>query len=132
MLQTVDPATGEVIAEVMDARSGDVDEAVTRAREAFASTGPWRTLAPAARARLLWKIGDLIDEHGIELAELETRDQGQPIGISRNVSVAAAAEHFRYYAGWVTKIAGETNPLSFPQTFNYTLREPCSPASKTR
>jgi aldehyde dehydrogenase (NAD+)/betaine-aldehyde dehydrogenase len=124
MLQTVDPATGEVIAEVMDARSADVDVAVTRAREAFDSTGPWRTLAPAARARLLWKIADLIDEHGDELAELETRDQGQPIGVSRNVSVAAAAEHFRYYAGWVTKIAGETNPLSFPQTFNYTLREP--------
>src|SRR5262249_14424462 len=66
----------------------------------------------------------LIEEHGDELAELETRDQGQPYGIARHVSVAAAAEHFRYYAGWVTKIAGDTNPLSFPQTFNYTLREP--------
>ncbi len=73
---------------------------------------------------MLWGIGDLIDRHGDELAELETRDQGQPIGISRHVSVAAAAEHFRYYAGWVTKIAGDTNPLSFPGTFNYTVREP--------
>src|SRR3954452_25406229 len=124
MLQTVDPATGEVIGEVPDASAAEVDAAVARAREAFDPRGPWRTLAPAGRARLLWRIGDLIDEHGDELAELETRDQGQPLGISRNVSVAAAAEHFRYYAGWVTKIAGETNPLSFPQTFNYTLREP--------
>jgi len=124
MLQTVDPATGEVIAEVPDATSADVDAAVGRAREAFDPKGAWRTLAPAARAQLLWKIGDLIDAHGDELAQLETRDQGQPLGIARNVSVAAAAEHFRYYAGWVTKIAGETNPLSFPQTFNYTLREP--------
>ena len=80
--------------------------------------------APRRPGTVLWGIGDLIDRHADELAELETRDQGQPIGISRNVSVVAAAEHFRYYAGWVTKIAGETNPLSFPGTFNYTVREP--------
>ena len=124
VLETIDPATGEVIAEVPDATAADVDAAVSRAREAFSPGGAWRSLPPAARARLLWRVGDLIDEHADELAELETRDQGQPIGISRNVSVPAAAEHFRYYAGWVTKIAGETNPLSFPETFNYTLREP--------
>ena len=124
VLETIDPATGEVIAEVPDATSAEVDAAVSRAREAFSLGSAWRSLAPAARARLLWRVGDLIDEHADELAELETRDQGQPIGISRNVSVPAAAEHFRYYAGWVTKIAGETNPLSFPDTFNYTLREP--------
>ena len=124
VLETIDPATGEVIAEVPDASAADVDAAVARARDAFDPGGAWRSLAPAARAQLLWKIADLIDANGDELAELETRDQGQPIGISRNISVPAAAEHFRYYAGWVTKIAGETNPLSFPQTFNYTLREP--------
>jgi acyl-CoA reductase-like NAD-dependent aldehyde dehydrogenase len=124
LLQTIDPATGEVIAEVPDASAADVDAAVARARDAFRPDGGWRSLAPAARARLLWRVGDLIEEHADELAELETRDQGQPIGISRNVSVAAAAEHFRYYAGWVTKIAGDTNPLSFPGAFNYTLREP--------
>ena len=89
-----------------DASPADVDEAVHRARRAFEAGGPWRSLLPAARARLLWSIGDLIDRHADELAELETRDQGQPIGIARHVSVAAAAEHFRYYAGWVTKIAG--------------------------
>ncbi len=124
VLETIDPATGDVIAEVPDASPADVDEAVQRAREAHRPDGEWRSLAPAARARLLWAVADLIDRHADELAELETRDQGQPIGISRNVSIPAAAEHFRYYAGWVTKIAGETNPLSFPGTFNYTLREP--------
>jgi acyl-CoA reductase-like NAD-dependent aldehyde dehydrogenase len=124
LIETIDPATGEVITEVPCASPDDIDEAVARARRAFEPGGRWRTLPPAERARLLWKIGDLIDRQADELAELETRDQGQPIGISRNVSVAAAAEHFRYYAGWVTKIAGETNPLSFPGTFNYTLREP--------
>ena len=124
VLETIDPATGDVIAEVPDASPAEVDEAVQRAREAHRPDGEWRSLAPAARARLLWTVADLIDRHADELAELETRDQGQPIGISRNVSIPAAAEHFRYYAGWVTKIAGETNPLSFPGTFNYTLREP--------
>jgi aldehyde dehydrogenase (NAD+)/betaine-aldehyde dehydrogenase len=124
VLETIDPATGDVIAEVPDASPAEVDEAVQRAREAHRPDGEWRSLAPAARARLLWAVADLIDRHADELAELETRDQGQPIGISRNVSIPAAAEHFRYYAGWVTKIAGETNPLSFPGTFNYTLREP--------
>jgi aldehyde dehydrogenase (NAD+)/betaine-aldehyde dehydrogenase len=124
LIETIDPATGEVITEVPHASPADVDEAVDRARQAFEPGGPWRSLLPAERARLLWSIGDLIDRHADELAELETRDQGQPIGISRQVSVAAAAEHFRYYAGWVTKIAGDTNPLSFPGTFNYTVREP--------
>ncbi|MGZ8701624.1 MAG: aldehyde dehydrogenase family protein [Gaiellaceae bacterium] len=124
VLETIDPATGEVIAEVPNASAADVDAAVARARAAFRPGSEWRSLAPAARARLLWRIGDLIDENADELAALETRDQGQPIGISRNVSIPAAAEHFRYYAGWVTKIAGDTNPLSFPNTFNYTLREP--------
>ena len=124
LFQTIDPSTGEVITEVPEASPRDVDDAVERAREAFRPGGPWRSLLPAQRARVLWQIADLIEEHADELAELETRDQGQPLGIARQVSVAAAAEHFRYYAGWVTKIAGETNPLSFPGTFNYTVREP--------
>jgi aldehyde dehydrogenase (NAD+) len=55
---------------------------------------------------------------------METQDQGQPLPIASNVSVAAAAEHFRYYAGWVTKLSGETLANSFPNVFNYTLREP--------
>lgn len=124
LFQTIDPSTGEVITEVPEASPRDVDDAVARAREAFRPGSPWRSLVPAQRARVLWRIADLIEEHADELAELETRDQGQPLGIARQVSVAAAAEHFRYYAGWVTKIAGETNPLSFPGTFNYTVREP--------
>ena len=122
--ETVNPANGEVLAEIPEASEADLNAAVDAAREAFRPDGAWRSMAPAQRAQILWRVGDLIDEHADELAELETRDQGQPIGIARQVSVAASAEHFRYYAGWVTKLAGDTNPLSFPQTFNYTLREP--------
>ena len=59
-----------------------------------------------------------------ELAHLETLDQGQPLGVSQGISVAGAANHFRYYAGWVTKMEGSVNPISFPDTLNYTRREP--------
>ena len=124
VLETIDPATGEVIAEVPDASAADVDDAVARAREAFRPGGAWRSLHPPRAHGCSGGSAISIDRNADELAELETRDQGQPIGISRHVSVAAAAEHFRYYAGWVTKIAGETNALSFPATLNYTLREP--------
>ena len=81
-------------------------------------------MLPAQRAGVLFKVAELIEKYADELAQLETLDQGQPLGISKNVSVMGAAEHFRYYAGWVTKIQGWTNPVSFPDTFHYTKREP--------
>lgn len=120
---TVDPATGAPHARCADADRTDVDEAVAAARAALDSPA-WAGLAPAERARILWRVGDLIDEHAEELAQLETLDQGQPIGVSRMVSVKVAAEHFRYYAGWVTKLYGETAPMSFPNVLQYTKREP--------
>lgn len=121
--ETCDPATGEVLGTVAEASPQDVDRAVEAARAALFA-GEWSGMTPAARAQLLWRVGELIDEHAEELAELETRDQGQPLAISRRASVAGAAEHFRYYAGWVTKIEGETLPVSIPSVFNYALREP--------
>jgi acyl-CoA reductase-like NAD-dependent aldehyde dehydrogenase len=122
-IATVNPATEEIIREVGFASTTDVDAAVDAAEAAF-NTGEWRDMLPVARARLLFRLADLIEAHADELAELETHDQGQPIGISRNISVAGAAEHFRYYAGWVTKIEGRTSPISFPNTHHYTRREP--------
>ncbi|WP_137723357.1 aldehyde dehydrogenase family protein [Prescottella subtropica] len=121
--ETVDPATGRVHAHCADAGAADVDATVTAARDALHDPA-WAGLSPAERAKLLWRIGDLIDEHADELAALETADQGQPLGVARAVSVAGAAEHFRYYAGWVTKIEGETSPVSFPGVLQYSTREP--------
>ncbi|MFI1337345.1 aldehyde dehydrogenase family protein [Streptomyces sp. NPDC020845] len=121
--ETLDPATGRPHATVSDAGASDADAAVRAARAALESPA-WAGITPAQRARILWRVGDLIDEHAEELAALETLDQGQPLGISRAVSVAGAAEHFRYYAGYVTKIYGETAPLSFPGVLQYTKREP--------
>jgi acyl-CoA reductase-like NAD-dependent aldehyde dehydrogenase len=120
--ESLNPATGEPHATVPEATPKDVDAAVAAARTAFESE-EWAGLPPAARAKLLWRVGDLIDEHMEELVELETRDQGKPIGVSK-VVIPGVAEHFRYYAGWVTKIEGETPPVSIPGVFHYTLREP--------
>ena len=112
-IPTRDPATGQVLEEVGTASKADVDAAVAAARRAL--TAPeWAGLLPVRRAALLFRLADLIEEHHEELARLETLDQGQPIGVSRQVSVTGAAEHFRYYAGWVTKLQGTTNPVSFP------------------
>lgn len=122
-IPTIDPATEEVIDEVPSATSSEIDAAVAAARIAL-DRSDWAALLPVQRAALLFRLADLIDAHHEELAALETRDQGQPIGISRMVSVTGAAEHFRYYAGWVTKIQGTTNPISFPDTLHYTRREP--------
>lgn len=122
-IPTYDPATEEVLDEVAFASAADVDAAVGAARRAFGSPS-WRDMMPVDRARLLFRLADSIDEHAEELAALETKDQGQPIGVSRSVSVGGAAEHFRYYAGWVTKIEGATAPVGFPETLHYTRREP--------
>ncbi|MYW96487.1 aldehyde dehydrogenase family protein [Amycolatopsis rubida] len=122
-IPTRDPATGTVLEDVGTATQADVDAAVAAARRALASP-EWAGLAPVQRAKLLFRLADLVDEHHEELAALETRDQGQPIGVSRQVSVTGAAEHLRYFAGWATKIQGTTNPVSFPDTLHYTRREP--------
>jgi acyl-CoA reductase-like NAD-dependent aldehyde dehydrogenase len=80
-------------------------------------------MSAADRAKILWRIGDLIDQHSEELGTLETLDNGKPIFESRYVDMPMAAEVFRYYAGWATKIHGETIPVRGP-FLNYTLREP--------
>jgi acyl-CoA reductase-like NAD-dependent aldehyde dehydrogenase len=80
-------------------------------------------MRPAERQRLLWKLGDLILEHADELARLETLDNGKPIFESRQIDVPMVANCFHYFAGWATKLAGETLPVN-PAFFTYTLREP--------
>lgn len=121
--KTLDPATGHTIGVVSEAGPADVDAAVMAARSAFEDPA-WQSMTPAARARLLWRIADLIDASADDLAMLETRDQGQPLAVSRNVSLAMAADVFRYFAGWCTKIEGKTSAVSIPDALHYTRREP--------
>ena len=121
--KTHDPATGETLAICAEAGTSDVDAAVAAARAALEDSA-WRDMLPAARARLLWTIAELIEKHAEELATLETRDQGQPIEVAKTLTVTLAAEVFRYYAGWCTKIEGSAAPVSIPNVLHYTRREP--------
>ncbi|RMG54162.1 MAG: betaine-aldehyde dehydrogenase [Acidobacteria bacterium] len=120
--ETVNPATGDVITHVAEADAPDIDLAVQAARKAF-EEGPWGRLTAHDRGRIVWRIGDLIEEHADELAELEVLDTGKPIREARYIDIPMAANCFRYYGGWTTKIEGETIPVAGP-FFNYTVREP--------
>jgi aldehyde dehydrogenase (NAD+) len=120
--ETLNPANEEVLALVAEGDKADVDEAVKHARKAF-EQGQWASLSPHQRTHYLLKIAELIDAHAEELAELESLDNGKSIFESKNIDIPGAAETFRYYAGFATKIYGETNP-STPDMFNFTLREP--------
>ncbi len=120
--ETVNPATGEVLAVVSEAQKEDVDLAVQAARKAF-DEGKWSRLSGAKRSLLLYRLADLMEQHKEELAQLDTLDNGKPIRESLNADVPLAIEHFRYYAGWATKIVGQTIPVS-GNFFNYTRHEP--------
>jgi acyl-CoA reductase-like NAD-dependent aldehyde dehydrogenase len=121
---TINPATGEVLTHVAEAAAEDVDRAVGAARAAFDDLkGPWRKMSASERGRLIWKLAELIEKHADELAELETLDNGKIINESRYIDVPMAADVLRYYAGWATKVHGETIN-SFENAFTYTLREP--------
>lgn len=121
--ETLNPSTGEVLAHVAEGETEDIKRAVAAARQAFES-GPWPKMTPSQRGRLLWKLADLIEAHTDELAQLETLDNGKPIKYSRAADIPLTADHFRYFAGWATKLEGETIPVSIPNMFTYTLREP--------
>jgi phenylacetaldehyde dehydrogenase len=126
--EVFDPSTGAVIAHVAEGDREDVDRAVKAARRAFDS-GPWSRMTPSQRGRIVWKIGDLLLQHLDEFAELESLDNGKPMGVARAADVPLAADLFHYMAGWATKIEGSTIPLSVPYTpgqsyHAYTRREP--------
>ncbi len=121
---TTNPATGEVLTQIAEASAADVDCAVQAARRAFEDrSGPWRKLSASERGRLIWRLADLLEKNIDEFAELETLDNGKPIFESRYVDMPMVIDVLRYYAGWATKIHGETvNTLE--TAFTYTLREP--------
>lgn len=119
--EVVNPSTEEVLATVALAAAADVDLAVRAAHRAFQSND-WSGITPHGRARFLLKIADLMEEHGEELAALESSEMGAVLSASRMMP-SMLADVWRYYAGWTTKIAGRTN-ASDDSVFNYTLREP--------
>ncbi len=118
---TIDPATGEEICQVALGGEADVEAAVTAAQAAL--DGPLRKVHAAKRSGLIYSLAELIKANGAELAELESLDNGKPLGAAQG-DVAATVAHLRYYAGWPTKIEGETIPVSARDVLCYTLREP--------
>jgi aldehyde dehydrogenase (NAD+)/phenylacetaldehyde dehydrogenase len=120
---TLDPATGAVIAEVAHAGGEDVDRAVRAARAALES-GPWASMPASQRAAALHRLADLLEHNGSELAELEALDNGKPVKLARAVDVALSVDHLRYFAGWPTKIEGSVLPVTQPDMLCYTRREP--------
>jgi len=120
--ETVDPSTGEAICEVAQAGAEDVERAAQAARAAL--DGPWAKMPAAGRSQLMNKLADLIEANAAELAELESLDNGKPVKMAGIVDLPQTVAHLRYYAGWPTKIEGETIPVSWPDMFTYTLKEP--------
>jgi acyl-CoA reductase-like NAD-dependent aldehyde dehydrogenase len=123
--ETRNPANGEVLAEIAEAGPEDVELAVRAARTAFEDGSPWRKMSPRDRSRILWKLGELIRQNLEEISELETLDTGKPIFESSKFDIPQAADCFEYYAGWATKITGDTIPnTQGGEALVYTLREP--------
>jgi acyl-CoA reductase-like NAD-dependent aldehyde dehydrogenase len=117
-VQVVNPATEEPIAQLEQAGVEETDAAVARAKAAFP---PWRAVTPADRARLLRRLATLVEEHGEELAQIETRNVGKPISDSRG-EVGMVADVFHFYAGAIDKHHGETIPVA--GGVDMTFREP--------
>jgi phenylacetaldehyde dehydrogenase len=120
-LASPDPATGETLAMFPAGGQADADEAVGCARRAFPA---WKKVTPYDRGRLLQKAASLLEKHAEELAQLITIENGKPIAEAKR-EVSTAVSWTEYYAGWTTKLLGDTIPLSLPGQFlNYTTREP--------
>ncbi|WJD72311.1 aldehyde dehydrogenase family protein [Pseudomonas asiatica] len=125
-IAVINPSDGQTIAHIADANQADVDRAVESSRKGFKS---WSRTSPAARAAVLFKLADLIEANREQLAQLETLQSGKLIGLSRAFEVEQAAHFLRYYAGWATKITGQTITPSLPSFAGehysaFTLREP--------
>ncbi|MBK6717771.1 MAG: aldehyde dehydrogenase family protein [Burkholderiales bacterium] len=113
VLEVIDPADGQPFATIARSDAADIDAAVVAARRAF--QGDWGCMTATERGRVLLRWSALVLEHRAELAELESRDAGKPIGQAR-VDIAACARYFEYYAGAADKLHGETIPYAAGST----------------
>ncbi len=99
---SINPATEEVLSEIAEGTTEDVDEAVSAARTAYKKR--WSSLAPKERGKYIFRIARMIQERSRDLAITESLDGGKPIRESRDVDIPLAAAHFFYYAGWADKL----------------------------
>src|SRR5687767_14642341 len=126
--ETMNPATGEVLAHVAEGEAADIDKAVKAARRAF-DKGPWRKMSARERGACLYRLADLIEKNKEELAALESLDNGKPLKDSMAADLPLVIDCYRYYAGWADKIEGRTIPINGPY-FCYTRHEPVGVAGQ--
>lgn len=120
-IAVINPANGKTITTLSSATKEDVNDAVSSCRRAFESS--WsKEITPAQKGQLLWKLADLIERDKLTLQELETLDNGKPLDKAA-YDVESTINHFRYYAGWATKIEGSSIPVNSPNKLVYTKRE---------
>jgi phenylacetaldehyde dehydrogenase len=127
-MAVIDPASGRELTRVPNGGAEDVDAAVAAAKRAL-QTGAWPALKPADRERLLWRLADLVEREAASLAELESLDNGKSVTMATGIDVPLTIQHFRYMAGFATKIHGRTISTSVPympgvEFFSCTVREP--------
>ncbi|MGE5414949.1 MAG: aldehyde dehydrogenase family protein [Syntrophomonadaceae bacterium] len=120
--ETVNPATGETIAEVAEAGTEDLDRAIASARQAIES-GPWAAMKPRQRGRILQRAAELLSASAEEFGRVETLDNGKPIFESAKIDMPAAAECLAYFGESADKLYGDTHP-SRPDAMLMTVREP--------
>src|SRR6202008_2690777 len=118
-----DPATGQVIAEAPAGDRADVDAAVTAARAALASS-TWRRMPAADPSRRLDAVADLLEASAGAMAELDSLDSGKPKSAAAGYDIPNAIAWFRYFAGWPTKILGDTIPGPSADRLVYTVKQP--------
>lgn len=132
VIPIINPATEELIAEFKDCGPEAVDEAVARAKQAF-EAGVWAELPARERAKIIWRIAELIDEHADELAQIDSLNTGMPL-VQATLGLSNCAEFFRYHAGWCTKINGDAFDIktagiasdTWVDMHTYTRKEPYS------
>jgi acyl-CoA reductase-like NAD-dependent aldehyde dehydrogenase len=117
VIDVLEPATGQQLAQLPGAGIEETDAAVARAKQAFPA---WRALTPEDRARRLLRVAELVDEQHEELARLEARNAGKPISDARG-EIAMVVDTFRYYAGAPERLLGDTIPVA--GGVNMTFRE---------
>lgn len=126
LIPVVNPATEEKIADIVNAEASVVNDAVLSSVKAF---DLWSSMSPGLREAKLLDVATVIEKHSMELAQLVTLENGKPVKEALSSDVMGAAKTFRYYAGWATKLTGETLDISMNQkpnfnNFSFTMREP--------
>ena len=127
-----DPSNGQQIAQVAEGTAADVDKAVKAARRAF-EDGPWAKMKPTERGKLVWKLGDVLEAHADELAELEALDNGKPIRDARAVALPFGGEQLRSLGGgWPQGPAPSTSRAAASCCATWAAGRPRSPGKASR